>query len=84
MIKKIAIIFFAGLIEQFGYTLYLLAVNRYMIIASSILMFSYMTIYLLIINKIAKDEKDSIKLLLFYALSSGIGNWIAMSMHLIK
>ena len=82
--KKALMIFGAGLIEQTLYTLYLLAVGRYMIEASSILMFSYMIIYLLIINYAIKDEKNSLSLLLIYALSSGIGNYLAMSLHIIK
>lgn len=84
MNKKTLIIFFVGLLEQFGYTFYLLAVNKYLILVSSILMFSYMAVYLSIINKIAKDEKDSIKLLLIYAGACGIGNYIAMSLRIIK
>jgi hypothetical protein len=77
-------LFGLGLIEQFGYTLYLIAVNKYMILMSSILMFSYMAIYLGIINKIAKDSKDSLRLLLIYALACGVGNYLAMSMRILK
>jgi len=82
--KKALTIFGAGLIEQVLYTLYLLAVNKYMIIPSTILMFSYMVIYLLIINYAIKDEKNSLPLLVIYAASSGIGNYIAMILHIIK
>ena len=77
-------IFGAGLIEQVLYTLYLLAIGRYMIEISSILMFAYMVIYLLIINYAIKDEKNSLPLLIIYALSSGVGNYIAMILHIIK
>ncbi len=82
--KKAATIFGAGLVEQLLYTLYLLAVNRYMIEASTILMVVYMTIYLLIINFAMKDEKNAISLLIVYALSSGVGNYIAMALRIIK
>lgn len=82
--KKASIIFGIGLAEQSLYTLYLLAVNRYMIVASSFLMFIYMILYLLIINYAIKDEKNSLPLLIVYALSSGIGNYLTMIMHIIK
>ncbi len=82
--KKALIIFSAGLIEQIMYTLYLLSVSRYLIGISTILMSSYMIIYLLIINYAIKDEKNSLPLLLTYAISSGIGNYIAMILHIIK
>ena len=81
---KALTIFVAGLIEQVLYTLYLLAVNKYMIETSTILMVTYMTIYLVIINYAIKDKKNSLVLLLIYALSSGVGNYIAMSLHIIK
>ena len=84
MYKKALSIFGAGLAEQILYTLYLLAINRYMIGISTILMFTYMVIYLLIINYAIKDEKNSLPLLIVYAASSGIGNYIAMILHIIK
>jgi hypothetical protein len=81
---RIFILFVVGFLEQGLYTLYLLTVNKYMIIASSILMFSYMFIYLLIIDKIAKDKKDSIKLIITYSLACCLGNFVAMSLNLVK
>jgi hypothetical protein len=83
-VNKILAIFGAGLVEQMLYTLYLLAVGRYMIIPSTLLMFTYMVIYLLIINYAIKDEKNTIPLLIVYALSSGVGNYLAMSLKIIK
>ena len=83
MIKNIIIVFIVGLIEQLLYTLYIISVGKYLIVASSILMFSYMILYLLIISKVVK-EKDGIILLITYALACGIGNFIAMGLHLIK
>jgi hypothetical protein len=82
--KKLLIIFVLGLLEQFGYTLYLLAVSRYLILVSSLLMFSYLFVYLSLINKIAKDSKDSIKLIIVYSLASALGNFCAMSLKIIK
>lgn len=73
----------AGLLEQFGYTLYLIAVNKYMALASSMLMFSYMIVYLWIVRK-TSTEKEGWKLILVYALACGLGNWIAISLKLIK
>jgi hypothetical protein len=84
ILTKALSIFGAGLVEQVLYTLYLLAVSRYMIIPSTILMVTYMVIYLVIINYAIKDEKNSLPLLIVYALSSGVGNYIAMSLHIIK
>lgn len=82
--QKYLLLFLAGLLEQAGYTFYLLSVNRYLIELSSILMFSYMIVYLGIINRIAKDSKDSWKMILVYAGACGIGNYIAMILKLIK
>jgi len=83
MIKQMGLIFIIGLIEQLLYTLYIISVGKFLIIISSILMFSYMVLYLLIISKVVK-EKNGIILLLTYALACGLGNWIAMSLNLIK
>lgn len=82
-LKYYLVLFGAGLLEQFGYTLYLIAVNKYMEIASSVLMFSYMVVYLWIVRK-TSTEKEGWKLILVYALACGIGNYIAMAMKLIK
>jgi hypothetical protein len=82
-LKYYIALFGAGLLEQFGYTLYLIAVNKYMEIVSSILMFSYMVVYLWIVRK-TSTEKEGWKLIIVYSLACGIGNFIAMSMKLIK
>lgn len=81
--KKYLLIFTSGLIEQLLFTLYLLAVSKYMIEVSTILMFVYFLIYLLIV-KFCLDDKNSIKMLVTYALSASLGNYIAMGMHIIK
>lgn len=74
MIKAL-IIFIAGIIETFLYAGYIIAVTKKQVLASSILMFVYMTIYLGIIYYIVKDI-NSITLVLVYALSCAIGNFI--------
>ncbi|MBU0581468.1 MAG: hypothetical protein KKA19_09865 [Candidatus Margulisbacteria bacterium] len=83
-INKYLLIFLVGLIEQFGYTLYLIAVGKYLMLASSVLMFMYFFVYLLIINYAIKDNKNTISLLLVYAFAAGVGNYIAMALRLIK
>jgi len=82
--KKYLITFFVGLIEQLLFTLYLLAVGKYLIMASTLLMFLYFSIYLLLMNYCIKDKKNSILLLLIYAFSAAVGNYIAMALHIIK
>ena len=79
---KILSIFFAGLIEQFGFTLYIIAVDRYLILVSSVLMFIYFYIYLLLMKYCVKDDKNTA--MLAYALAGAIGNALAMMMHLVK
>jgi hypothetical protein len=83
-IQKYLIVFGAGLLEQFGYTLYLIAVGKYLIVVSSILMLLYFFVYLLIVNYIIKEKDNCIGLLLTYAIAAAIGNYIAMIMNLIK
>lgn len=82
-IQKIIVVFLAGMLEQFGYTLYLLAVGKYMILISSVLMFVYFLTYLWIINYAIRDTRPVV-LLFTYAFSASIGNYIAMSLHLVK
>jgi len=81
--RKYFLIFLVGLIEQFLYTLYLLSVTHYLILISSFLMFLFMILYLWLIDKIAKD-KDSLKMIIIYALACSIGNYIAMILKIIK
>lgn len=74
---KILLVFIVGFIEQLLYTAYLLSVNKKQVNASSILMFSYMVIYLFIITYAIKDA-NTIPLLIAYALACGSGNWVIM------
>jgi len=80
---KFFIIFFLGLVEQAGYTLYLLSVVKKQAYLSSILMFVYFSFYLFIIAYALKDT-DSIGLLLTYAFATSIGNFIVMKYELKK
>lgn len=82
-LKSTLIIFIAGFIEQFGYTLYLIAMNRYLIVVSSVVLFVYFAVYLWIIDRVIKD-KNSFLLLITYALSAALSNALAMQLHLIK
>ena len=81
--KKILTIFLAGLFEQFGFTLYLLSVTHSLILVSSMLMFVYFLTYLLIVNYAVKDS-NSVVLMVTYAAAASVGNWAAMTLHLIK
>lgn len=74
---KVIIVFIIGFIEQLLYTAYLLSVNKKQVNASSILMVSYMVIYLFIITYAIKDA-NTVPLLIAYALACGSGNWVIM------
>jgi len=74
---KVALVFIVGFIEQLLYTAYLLSVNKKQVKASSVLMFSYMVIYLFIITYAIKDA-NTVPLLIAYASACGSGNWVIM------
>jgi len=76
-ILKIVLIFVVGFFEQLLYTAYLLSVTKRQVKASTILMLVYMTIYLIIIYYVMKDT-GSLALILSYALSCGVGNYVIM------
>jgi len=80
---KFFIIFGLGLLEQAGYTLYLLSVVKKQAYLSSILMFVYFSFYLFIIAYALKDT-DSIGLLLTYAFATAIGNFVVMKYEVRK
>jgi hypothetical protein len=54
-----------------------------MILASTVLMMTYMTTYLLLMNYALKDNK-AVKLLITYAIACGVGNYCAMALKIIK
>jgi uncharacterized protein YebE (UPF0316 family) len=74
---KILIVFIIGFLEQLLYTAYLLSVNKKQVKASTFLMVAYMAIYLFIISYAIKDT-NTISLLISYALSCGVGNYVIM------
>ena len=74
---KIVLVFIVGFIEQLLYTAYILSVTKKKVISSSLLMFSYMTIYLFLIAYALKDA-ETVPMLLSYALSCGVGNYVVM------
>jgi multidrug transporter EmrE-like cation transporter len=78
MINKIILIFIAGLLESLLYTMYLISIDNRKVLLSTILMFIYMSIYLIIISFAIKDL-NSLSLLLAYSLSSALGNYIIMN-----
>ena len=78
---KFIFIFIIGLVEQIGYTFYLLAVDKRQLYASSIIMFIYFAFYLFILAYAMKDA-NTWTLLLTYALAAAVGNFIAMKWEL--
>jgi uncharacterized protein YebE (UPF0316 family) len=75
MISKLLIIFFAGIIETWLFTGWSLKVNEHKAFISSVLMVSYMIAYLKIID-IALKDANTLLMIISYALSCGIGNYI--------
>ena len=75
MLSKIIIVFLVGLVETFLYAGYIIAVTKKQEYLSSILMAVYMSIYLCILAYVFKDI-NSVLLIVVYALSCGIGNFI--------
>jgi uncharacterized protein YebE (UPF0316 family) len=74
---KMLIIFIIGLLEQLLYTSYLVSINKKQVYKSTILMMSYMSIYLFIISYAIKDT-NTVPLLLTYTFACGIGNYCIM------
>jgi uncharacterized protein YebE (UPF0316 family) len=75
MLLKLILVFLIGLVETFLYAGYILSVTKKQVYLSSILMLIYMTIYLSIITFVVKDI-NTFELIIIYALSCGIGNFI--------
>jgi uncharacterized protein YebE (UPF0316 family) len=72
---KLLIIFIAGVLETYLFTGWTITANQKKAMVSSILMFVYMTAYLFILDVAFKDSNSKM-LLLTYAVSCGIGNFI--------
>jgi uncharacterized protein YebE (UPF0316 family) len=72
---KILLIFIFGIIETFLFTWWNLSANKKQVYVSSILMFSYMTMYLKILDTAFKDINSTL-LIVSYAVGCAIGNFI--------
>lgn len=72
---KFFLIFIFGTIETYLYTGWAITANQKKVWVSSILMFSYMMIYLKIIDWALKDANTSL-MIFSYALSCAFGNFI--------
>lgn len=77
MIKAL-IIFTAGIIETFMFTGWNLSANKKQVYLSSILMFLYMITYLFILDTAFKDSNSKL-LILVYAISCGVGNFLRVN-----
>jgi hypothetical protein len=75
MINKLLLIFIFGTIETYLYTGWNLTANQKKVWVSSILMFIYMTIYLLILDAAFKDNNSGI-MIFDYALACALGNFL--------
>ena len=82
MIKLLAIFIF-GTLETYLYTGWNLSANKKQAYLSSLLMFIYMTIYLLILDAAFKDS-NSILMIMDYALACATGNFIRVKQEKIK
>jgi hypothetical protein len=72
---KILIIFIAGVIETYLFAGWTITANQKKEIVSSILMFIYMTLYLLILDAAFKDTNSGI-MIFDYALACALGNFL--------
>ena len=70
--KKYILVFLLGIIETALYTGYILAVGQRDVLTSSLLMTTYMIIYLGIISWAIKDV-NSFLMIITYAISCGVG-----------
>jgi hypothetical protein len=75
---KFIIIFIAGTIETYLYTGWALAATQKKVWISTILMFTYMMLYLKIIDLAVKDVNTTL-MIFAYALSCGLGNYLRVN-----
>lgn len=75
MISKLLLILIFGIFETYLYTGWSITANQKKAWVSSILMLSYMTIYLIILDSAFKDT-NSLLMIFDYSLACGIGNFI--------
>lgn len=72
---KIFIIFIAGVIETYLFTWWNLSANKREALTSSILMLTYMTTYLLILDTAFKDARSTL-IIIDYACACAVGNYL--------
>jgi len=75
---KFVIIFIAGTIETYLYTGWALSATQKKVWVSSILMFTYMMIYLKIVDWALKDANTTL-MIFSYALSCALGNFLRVN-----
>jgi hypothetical protein len=78
MINKLLLIFIFGTIETYLYTGWNLTANQKKVWVSSVLMFIYMIIYLLILDAAFKDSNSTI-MIFDYASACALGNFIRVN-----
>jgi len=78
MINKLLFIFVAGMIETYLFTGWSISANKGQKYLSSILMLTYMVFYLLILDMAFKDANSKI-MIIDYALSCSIGNYLRVN-----
>jgi len=71
---KILIIFFAGILETYLFAGWNLSVNKKQVYISTLLMVSYMIIYLVILD-MAFGDKNSLLMIFSYTIACGVGNF---------
>jgi uncharacterized protein YebE (UPF0316 family) len=71
---KLILIFIFGIIETFLFTWWNLSANKKQVYVSSILMFTYMTMYLIILDTAFKDINSKL-MIVSYAVGCGVGNY---------
>ena len=79
---KYLIIFIVGAVETYFSTNWALYAIERKAILSSLMMFIYLTIYLLVISWAVKDN-DTILVLIVYAFSGAVGNYISIKADIL-
>ena len=75
---KLLLIFIFGIIETYMFTGWSISANKGQKYLSSVLMFAYMMVYLFILDTAFKDSNSKL-MILTYALSCGVGNYLRVN-----
>lgn len=78
MFNKLILIFVAGMIETYLFTGWSISANKGQKYLSSILMLTYMVFYLMILDMAFKDANSKL-MILDYALSCSVGNYLRVN-----